>query len=176
MASDRDLIKVDWSDLQEDHEFDDFEDDFEIEYSPPAWYTQGAGVVVAATVATAAAPFISAIATHFGNRLAGAIDEATRTAVRRFLRRQVGQEPGVEPRRIELRTEQGGRITFSPDLPVEALKQLPDLCAAEPPQSDIRLVISWRSEGWTCFGAIDGEFVSYGWDAESKRWAPAPLN
>ncbi|MFD7481069.1 hypothetical protein ACFV8Z_55915, partial [Streptomyces sp. NPDC059837] len=36
----------------------------------------------------AAGPFLQAVATHFGTKLAGAIDEATRAAVRRFLRRE----------------------------------------------------------------------------------------
>ncbi|MGW3657095.1 hypothetical protein ACWD6R_16000 [Streptomyces sp. NPDC005151] len=129
-----------------------------------------------ASAVLAAAPFLAAVATHFGNRLAGRLDDATRSAVRRFLRRQARQLGGVESRYIELRTEQGWRITFSPSVPAEALGQLPDLCAADAPQSDIRFVISWRIEGWTCFGAIDGEFVSYRWDAEEKRWTSAPLS
>ncbi|WP_048579566.1 hypothetical protein [Streptomyces viridochromogenes] len=124
----------------------------------------------------AAAPFLAAVATHFGNRLAGRLDDATRSAVRRFLRRTARQQTGEERRSIELRTERGWRITFSPSLPAEALGQLPDLCAAESPRSDIRFVISWRTEGWTCFGALDGEFVSYRWEAEGKRWTPAPIS
>lgn len=86
-----------------------------------------AGGVIAAT------SFLQSLAQHFGTRLAGTLDGGTRAALRRFLRGQQEEvgSPGLAG--FDLRTEQGWRVSMTPDLPAEALVQLRDLCEAAPP-------------------------------------------
>ncbi|WP_407560414.1 hypothetical protein [Streptomyces sp. 184] len=78
-------------------------------------------------VAMTAAPFLQAVAAHFGNKLAGSIDESTRRAARRFLRREHRRLEDVAPtsrRAIDLTTEDGWALTIDVCIPAEALGQL----------------------------------------------------
>ncbi|WP_458247149.1 hypothetical protein [Streptomyces sp. MAI_2237] len=135
----------------------------------------------------AAVPFLQAISTHLGNRLATAVDERTTKIVRRFLRRQV-DEHGVRgsaprslspsgPRQIHLRTEHGWTVAFNDDLPAEGLVQLFDLCRAAPPvpadelAPGTRGAIYWHGNHWATTGVRENwdPFV-FAWDSEAKRW------
>lgn len=129
-------------------------------------------LAVAGTMA--AAPFLQALATHFGTKLAGTIDETTRAAVRRFLRRQ-SDEPwrtSERPRPISLRTERGWMLTLDSDLPAEALGQLlvveaatpPDLADEPPPH------LSWAQTAWRLVGVKDGTIAELAWDHEANHW------
>ncbi|MEV8313736.1 hypothetical protein AB0Q95_06145 [Streptomyces sp. NPDC059900] len=123
------------------------------------------GAVIAATT------FLQTLVQHFGSRLAGTLDDGTRTAVRRFLRRQQRDSGGLEAG-IQLRTEQGWRVSLTPDVPAEALLQLSDICDADPPHPDIApFLISYGRGSWEGWGGIDGEFAFYRWDPAEKRWA-----
>ncbi|MFJ4627031.1 hypothetical protein [Streptomyces sp. NPDC088847] len=136
----------------------------------------------------AAVPFLQALATHFGNRFATAVDEGTRKAVRRFLRRQV-DEHGVSrlvtrasgssgPRQIHLQTEHGWTVVFDDDLTAEGLAQLVDLCQTAPPVPADELspgtpaVIYRHRDHWATTGvsAREAAFFVFEWDAEAKRW------
>lgn len=126
-------------------------------------------------IGMAAAPFLQAVASHFGTRLAEAMDDRTRTAVRRFLRRQVEEnsDPQIDrdrPRHIELRTERGWFLTFPEDLPAEALAQLVDLCSTDPPAERTAGMIDWKSDRWQATAHVDGRFAQYVWDAEANGW------
>ncbi|MEU9395366.1 hypothetical protein AB0D86_35870 [Streptomyces sp. NPDC048324] len=137
----------------------------------------------------AAVPFLQAISTHLGNRLATAVDERTTKIVRRFLHRQV-DEHGVRgsaprslspsgPRQIHLQTEHGWTVAFHDDLPAVGLVQLFDLCKAAPPvpADDLtpgtRGAIYWHGNHWATTGLRgNGDPFVFAWDAEAKRWDP----
>ncbi|MEE4597300.1 hypothetical protein V2J94_36345 [Streptomyces sp. DSM 41524] len=127
-----------------------------------------------ALVVLAAAPFVQAVATHFGNRLAGAVDESTRSAVRRFLRRQVEEQRGgasTGARRLLLRPENGwGKIIVPLDLPPEGLAQLFDLCDEGPPDGIGFCRVSWVRDGWICVPRVNPEGALYQWDGQAKDW------
>ncbi|WP_415940014.1 hypothetical protein [Streptomyces sp. 039-1] len=125
----------------------------------------------------AAGAFFKALAEDLGTRLAGTIDSGTRAAVRRFLRRQEEEASGSAIAGFDLRTEQGWRISMSRDLSAEALAQLGDLCEAEPPAPGMSpLLINYGRAGWEAWGGVDGDYVRYRWEPESKRWATRPLS
>jgi hypothetical protein len=63
--------------------------------------------------ATAAAPFLQAVATHFGNRFATGLDNSARRALRRFLRRELRRQNALSSdraRKIKLRTSDGSAM------------------------------------------------------------------
>ncbi|MFJ5547991.1 hypothetical protein [Streptomyces sp. NPDC093225] len=134
------------------------------------------GMEVAALVGTmAATPFLQAVATHFGSALAGSIDEATRGAVRRFLRREVARAPApTEPESspMYLHTERGWVLVVDAELPAEALQHLllaekaaaPALDASPPP----RLV--WGGVTWRLTGVRDGGIAEHTWEPAAGRW------
>lgn len=144
-----------------------------------------ADTFVSVAVGMAAAPFLQAFATHFGNRLAGAVDEGARWAVARFLRRQAEEQvdpsEDVLPRtarvEITLETEHGWRVHLTGDLPVEGLTQLVDFCRVDPPAAiDGSLpyppfgAIDWTGSCWVACGP-SGFLV---WDPESQHWTSPP--
>ncbi len=131
-------------------------------------------LAVTFAVAMAAGPFLQAMATHFGSRLAGAIDEATRTALRRFLRREAAERSGTSAAPINLRTDHGWRVTFDPDTPAEALAQLLDIHTATAPplatEPEPRLTWQQPGPGWQLVGVESGTLVLRAWDPAAKCW------
>lgn len=121
----------------------------------------------------AATPFVQAVATHFGNRLAGSIDERTRAAVRRFLRREAEENGQLSERgvpnshRIELTTEHGWRVQMSEDISPDGLAQLASLCRANPPGSRTTPprvgTIWWSGEFWVAFAGVEFGPLLYTW-------------
>ncbi|MER5665292.1 hypothetical protein [Streptomyces mirabilis] len=96
-------------------------------------YGYEAGLVIAA----AAAPFLQALFAYFGNRLAGAIDGATRSLARRFVLRLFGRSE--EPRsraHVWLRMDSGWVLQVATDLEAEGLGQLVELLKAPGPSFD----------------------------------------
>ncbi|MEV6134245.1 hypothetical protein AB0M05_46890 [Streptomyces violaceusniger] len=90
--------------------------------------------LIAATMA--ATPFLQAVGTHFGNRLAGAVDAGAREVLRRFLRRQAEEhrdEPTGFVHVIHLRTEHGSQIDMTVNTSPGALALLPAVCDADDP-------------------------------------------
>lgn len=129
-------------------------------------------VIAQASVVIAATTFLQTVTQHFGNRLLGTIDDGTRAAVRRFLRRQ-NLQAGSLAAEIELRTERGWRVSFTPDVPAEALQQLSDLCNADPPHPELgSFLINYGRGGWEGWGGVDGEFTHYRWEPEGQCWTP----
>jgi hypothetical protein len=121
--------------------------------------------------ALAAAPFLAAVATHFGNQLAGTLDGRTRRAVRRFLRRQVEaapQSPRPAPGHFYLLANGGRRVQMSINMPAEALAQLPDVLTADPPSSADPMLM--YDDGWHMVGDTDAGLMIYRWDPEAKHW------
>ncbi|WP_143659767.1 hypothetical protein [Streptomyces pharetrae] len=138
---------------------------------PDAW--------VGITLGMAAAPFLQAIASHFGDRLAGAVDEATRNAVRRFLHREAHRDrPGASDlSSVILTAENGWSVAVPVDVPVEGLRQLAALLAAAPPPvSEPQYPrVEWRETAWWLV-CVDGEHgvVSYAWDMADGGWLSGP--
>jgi hypothetical protein len=120
----------------------------------------------------AATPFLQAVATHFGTKLAGAIDETTRVAVRRFLRREAALDQGgsADPQApIALRTDAGWALLIPVDVPAEALGQLLALQNATPPvlSTDPTPRMAWRESAWWVTGVNFGAIVELRWDPEA---------
>jgi len=140
------------------------------------------GQIPALIATMALAPFLGAVATHFGNRLAGATDEATRTALRRFLRRglpDAAANAAVSHGPIVLQSEQGWSVLIHEDLPAEAIGQLLALHAAPVPnlardESDTPQLV-WDGSRWLLAGWATGGGPSLlRWDAELGNWAALP--
>lgn len=139
------------------------------------------GQIPALITGMALAPLLGAVATHFGNRLAGAIDEATRTALRRFLRRELpdaAANAGVRHGPIALQNEQGWSVLVHEELPAEAIGQLLALHAAPVPDlardapGTPQLV--WDRGRWLLAGwSTDGPSL-HRWDVELGNWISLP--
>ncbi|MFE4057410.1 hypothetical protein ACFXP3_14120 [Streptomyces sp. NPDC059096] len=122
----------------------------------------------------AVAPFLSAIASHFGSLLAGEIDEHSRIWVRRFLRREVEERrhrASVRDEFVRLNTRDGWHVRIWEGIPAEALAQLAALCAAEPPVEQVEEgAIFWLDNCWCGMAYVDGSVTPYMWDAEANCW------
>ncbi|MGW2063468.1 hypothetical protein ACWCO9_23000 [Streptomyces sp. NPDC001937] len=146
------------------------------------------GLYIAATMA--ATPFLQAVATHFGTKLAGGIDEATRAALRLFLRRQVPIRPvdeiNLEDRHreeeqaerveiLKLQTDRGWRVEFGTDLPAEGLAQLLAIEGGPPPGLDASPapLLTWQPDRsvWSVLGVSRGLMMSRVWDATTNSWS-----
>jgi hypothetical protein len=128
------------------------------------------------TVTMALVPFVQAFASSFGAKLAGTIDTATRSAVRRFLRRQADEEaPQARTairRRIALLATPGGtKVVFSDDVPVEALVQVPAMSFSELEEPEGRpVVVSWLSNAWRAHTYTRRTVIESIWDPEAEQW------
>ncbi|WP_416963102.1 hypothetical protein [Streptomyces sp. Agncl-13] len=138
----------------------------------------GAGAVPILT-ALAAAPFLQAVATHFGNRLAGKIDAATKIAVRRLVtqilpigspRSTTARTP--DPRQISLISDKGWEVTIHIDISPAALGQLLEIEAASLPEVSNSPTprLYWHISEWRLAGADGQRMRFYRWDEESKSW------
>ncbi|OPF79951.1 hypothetical protein VT50_0214575 [Streptomyces antioxidans] len=123
----------------------------------------------------AAGAFVQAVAQHFGNRVAGALDEGARSAVRRFRRRTFDGRTDRQGRRcrwIKLKTERGWTIFLPERLPAEALGQLADLCDADPPCGESSGLVRFGQgvHAWSMVSRVDGEYVVFDWDPAKQLW------
>jgi hypothetical protein len=120
-------------------------------------------------------PFVQAVVAAFGTKLADAIDDRTRRAVRRLLRR-THQPPAVpgDPERIQvsvsLNSDTGVRVLLDDDLPAEAVAQLVRIATAGPAVSDG--VVLWHPKAsldghW--YVESDGRFTAV-WDSDARDW------
>ncbi|WP_406014333.1 hypothetical protein OG520_22180 [Streptomyces sp. NBC_00984] len=134
---------------------------------------------VAATVAVGMAltPFLQSVATHFGEKFAGAIESGTRSALRAFLRRELpGNSSGnpESPQPVNLRSERGWVVTVHADLPAEAIAHLLALDRALVPELLDSPVprIEWSRDWqrWILLGAIPQGVGMYGWNRETNAW------
>lgn len=133
-------------------------------------------MVTTVAVTMAVTPFLQAVAAHFGSKLAGAVDEGTRAAVRRFLRRESGRRSGglgsESDRPIDLRNDLGWHVVIPVALPAEALPQLVALQNAPSPYlaPEPTPCIQWIGNAWHVMGARDGTTVLWRWDAAAGHW------
>ncbi|MFH8369408.1 hypothetical protein [Streptomyces sp. NPDC018031] len=126
----------------------------------------------------AVAPFLQAVASHFGNRLAEGLDERTRAAVRLFLRRSAeegGDDQDVsgtdQPRLVSLSTEYGWRLSIPEDLPAEGLLHLFALCKADPPVDRFTAGwVYWEGESWRGKALTSAGIVRWVWDPTTQDW------
>jgi hypothetical protein len=123
----------------------------------------------------AAAPFLQSVASHFGSRLAGAIDNGTRSALRRFLFRQIPEGGGAPVPSVVLTSEHGWCVTVRNDLPAEAIGQLLALHDTNAPDIVIDLAmparLTWDNGRWLLAGRSASGVAIYRWDAQSDSWA-----
>ncbi|MGW2292674.1 hypothetical protein [Streptomyces phaeochromogenes] len=168
--------------MEAEEEIEQFEAEFHgrqfIEPSNNKGIVDNAPVLLAVLAVT---PFVQAVATHFGNRLAGAIDEMTCQAVLRFLRRRVSERssPADETTEqqindLQLRSERGWLVKIHVALPPEAIAQLPALHEAEAPDlfESPAPQLLWDGRQWLLVGVgPQRESLLQRWDAEAERWA-----
>jgi len=143
-------------------------------------HRQTGGADVLLVVATfALVPFVQAVASAFGAKLADAIDTSTRGAVRRLLRRVYdppeGRDAAIQ-RRVSVALsdrDSGTRVSLDSNLPAEAVAQLVRMAAhtdAVAPGT-----VYWDPAGdpdgrW--YVESDGRVTSF-WDREAACWQPA---
>ncbi|OSY42592.1 Serine/threonine-protein kinase PknB [Streptomyces platensis] len=126
-------------------------------------------------VTMALAPFVQALASSFGTKLAGAIDHATRSAVRRFVRGQ-GESAAVDAQSagqvMLLLEEHGVRVHLFEGTPAEALGQLPAVNFAQLEGfSESCPVVSWFEDAWCARGDRGGSPLVSAWDPAAGRWS-----
>ena len=152
----------------------------------------GASTILVILVTIALVPFVQAIASSFGTKLADALDGATRRAVGRLLHRlydrperehppeptrgvRIGRPGRVEVRVVLTEPDSGAEVELHPELPAEALAQLVRMTFD-------RSVVGGRTIYWQPAGDPAGRWhvlpPSYGgaqtvWDDRSGRWLPA---
>ncbi|MFJ9852617.1 hypothetical protein [Streptomyces sp. NPDC101150] len=127
------------------------------------------------TVTMALAPFVQAVASSFGSKLAGTIDAVTRTVVARFLRRQ-GAQPSLSRRRVEitLTADSGARILFSDGVPAEALAQLVAMdLGALGELGDSPATVTW-DRAWCAALSNGGTELRFEWNTLAGAWCYAP--
>ncbi|MER7205122.1 MULTISPECIES: hypothetical protein [unclassified Streptomyces] len=144
-------------------------------YNGPVFNGDVTGAVFAWAATMAAAPFLQSVASHFGSRLAGAIDNGTRSALRRFLFRQIPEGGGAPVRSVVLTSEHGWSVTVRDDLPAEAIAQLLALHDADAPDIVIDDAmparLTWDLGRWLLAGHSTSGVAIYRWDAQSNSWA-----
>jgi hypothetical protein len=130
-----------------------------------------------AASAVSATPFVQALLSELGTRSGQAIDNRTRQAARRFLRRHTTAEIPGTPRVGRVRTTYGWLVIFEQTLPAEGVVQLAGLCESEAPSgSEGQPVapgqIHWIGGRWM---ASAGEGVAlFEWDDAGNEWVPLP--
>lgn len=171
---------VDWGVMLED-DSRKYEREYFIEYSPRGirYVYENIpqsldSVVTGFIIAMGVTPFLQSLASHFGNKLAGVIDEATRAAVRRFIRREadlVTDGLGWSGK-LRLYTERKWHVEIDSGTPVEALVQLFEIQQAELPDlaNDPTPKFAWSQSKWRLVGSVQGVIVEHSWNAEFKRW------
>ncbi|MEU3917106.1 hypothetical protein [Streptomyces sp. NPDC029004] len=134
-------------------------------------------------VASALTPFLQSFASHFGSRLAGAIDEATRAALRRYLRREIralAEDEDVDRNRIviKLQSEHGWSVVLYEEIPAEAMGQLVALHAAHVPDwvsnASQSPYILWDHGRWLLVGNCPEGHALHRWNIESETWTAVP--
>lgn len=127
------------------------------------------------TVTMALAPFVQAVASSFGTRLAGAIDAVTRTAVTRFLRRQGSQRSlGRRWVAFTLTADTGAQVHFSESLPAEALAQLVSIdLGALSELGDSPATVTWEG-AWKAALSNGEAALLFEWNPLAGAWCYAP--
>jgi hypothetical protein len=146
---------------------------------PPAEVTvrnrQTGGTAVSLVLVTfALAPFVQAIAAAFGTKLAGAIDGATRDAVRRMLGRahnptEASKTPLPPVVSVALTGDAGTRVLLDDQLPAEAVAQLVHMATGPGVGAGS---VFWRPKGdaggrWHL--ESDGEIRAV-WNRANRQW------
>ncbi|WP_128375145.1 hypothetical protein [Streptomyces cavernae] len=159
--------------------------DFEDFPLPPAEVAvtrrvSGGSAYVTVAITLAVAPFVQAVATAMGGKLADSIDTNARDAVRRLLQRTRNQAelPPPDPQlctqvSVALSDEDSGaRVLLADDLPAEAVAQLLKMGRAG--TREVRGSVMWLPEG-----AKEGRWyvesegrLTWVWNPADLRWTP----
>ncbi|MER6408296.1 hypothetical protein ABT269_33395 [Streptomyces viridosporus] len=121
-------------------------------------------------------PFLQAVWGAVGTRIGERLDDTTRSALSRVLRRELEETPlrdGATHR--HLRSPGGTRIRIDAGMPEEALQQLLTM-AFEPLEeggSDVPALVRWTSGSWLATVARSGRLCDLNWDAERSCWVDA---
>jgi hypothetical protein len=139
--------------------------------SPPS--VPSAVSTVVATLALA--PFVQAIASTLGARVATKLDEVTRSALRRFFQRQLEEaRPGRRTARTDLELlvkGDGVSLRISRSTPPALMSQLPtiDFDALRGSQ-ETNLEVSYSGIEWRAFGTRDSRPFTSTWDSANGQW------
>ncbi|WP_406242765.1 hypothetical protein [Streptomyces anulatus] len=121
-------------------------------------------------------PFLQALWGAAGTRVGERLDDATRGALRRVLRRELEESPLGDSADCRHLTSPGGtRIRIDADMPEQALSQLLTL-AFEPLEEDgpdVPALVRWTSGGWLATVARSGQLHDLNWDTGRSCWVDA---
>ncbi|MCX4482365.1 hypothetical protein OG890_00120 [Streptomyces anulatus] len=121
-------------------------------------------------------PFLQALWGAAGTRVGERLDDATRGALRRVLRRELEESPLGDSADYRHLTSPGGtRIRIDADMPEQALSQLLTL-AFEPLEEDgpdVPALVRWTSGGWLATVARSGQLHDLNWDTGRSCWVDA---
>lgn len=130
----------------------------------------------AAAAAATLAPFLQALSSTLGTKIATRLDDATRRTVRRVLRREL---PRVDQRSTRalgiLATSGGTQIRFEAHTPEDALPQLLAMTfeTIERPTPDVPALVRWTPTGWLATVSRSGQLHDFRWDPAQAVWIPA---
>ncbi|MGW2788080.1 hypothetical protein ACWC3X_44205 [Streptomyces populi] len=128
-----------------------------------------AGAALGATLV----PFLQALSSTLGTKVATRLDDATRRTVRRVLRRELPQFDQRSTRALgTLSTTGGTQIRFEAHTPEEALPQLLAMTfdTIEQPTPDAPALVRWTGSGWLATVSRSGQLHDFRWDPEQAVW------
>ncbi|MFH0173289.1 hypothetical protein [Streptomyces cacaoi] len=123
-------------------------------------------------VGMAAAPFLQAVVTEFGNRVAVTVGETLTAAINRIKRSRHEQE-APEVQFIE---SSGWIVMIEPGTSIDALDRLmhPGLRGATTHDYRDKLVqnyvIAWRDDDWRFLPVTNVSIEGFHWNAETRQW------
>ncbi|WP_330476767.1 hypothetical protein OG301_00155 [Streptomyces platensis] len=117
-------------------------------------------------------PFLQALWAVVGTRIGERLDDATRGALRRLLRRELEEGFGSSPTPRLLTTPAGTQIRLDADTPEEALPQLLSMAfeRLEEGVPNAPALVRWTSAGWLATVARSGQLYDLTWDIERSDW------
>ncbi|MFF3617404.1 hypothetical protein [Streptomyces sp. NPDC002580] len=133
-------------------------------------------LAVWAVATVALAPFLQAVATVVGTRAGERLDDATRTRLRRLLRRRIPPRP--DNRASMLLTSISGKTRIQVDvampegaLPLLLTMTLDQLEAG----SNTQALVRWTQAGWLATVSRSQQLEDLIWNAERQEWTPTVL-
>ncbi|MFF4118972.1 hypothetical protein ACFY0P_36765 [Streptomyces sp. NPDC001714] len=137
----------------------------------------GGQVMFSVAAGMAAAPFLQAVASHYGNKAAAAVDESAKRLIDRLLRREPTTRDSTEPEWVYAKTDGGWDLLMPVDISSEGLGQLVALGTAPPPPlaGDPTPRLMWQETKWVASGAVPNErrIVQHVWNVGESRWSDA---
>ncbi|MER7178139.1 hypothetical protein ABT404_01345 [Streptomyces hyaluromycini] len=125
-------------------------------------------------------PFVQAVWAVVGTRAGERLDDTTRGALRRILRRELeqGAPRGSSPAPRLLTTPGGTQIRLDADMPEEALPQLLAMVFERLEEGDLNApaLVRWHPAGWLATVARSGQLYDLTWDSRRSDWVRSPAS